>query len=192
MKKKLLWPILIVVFFSQTYFQCGDECFVPDVPIHIAQIRVANLDNRGAEPIVLLLSAEGFSSAYGFRLSMHVLEKQVDTVATTCPFFFAFDPAFTGCEIFTLTGLGSGHPAGSSVSDMFRYVDRHNATTPRYYEIAGAAQSMTFRRFFSEVYDADFLLIDPPPAPGWQQFEIRLTQSDSTTLLLTTDSIYLQ
>ncbi len=192
MKKSFLWPVLGAVFCTQTYFQCGEECFTPDAPVQLTQTEVTNLDNRAAEPIILAPGAAGFLSAYGFRLAMHtVLPNPTDTTDTSCPFGFVFDPSFTGCEIYTLTGLGTNYPSGSAVSDVFRWVDRRYQT-PTYYAIPDAAQPLSIRRTFSETYNADFLLVEPPATAGWQQFQIRLTRSDSTTLLLTTDSIYLQ
>lgn len=188
MQKLLL--LLALLFFTLTRFKCVEECDGPDVALKISQTATVHLDNRGAEAIVLAPGANGFLNAYGFRLSTFVaVRNQADTAGVDCP-YFSLSPAATDCRIFTLTDLGD-LPPGTDVSDLFRFVDRSRSPL-RYYPTVDAASAISGIWSFDHATHFDFLLVQQPATAGWQQFELRLSQNDTTILSVTTDSIFLQ
>ena len=185
--QKLL--LLALLFLALTRFKCVEECEGPDVDLKISRTEMAHLDNRGAEPVALAPGANGFLSAYGFRLSTFVeVRNQADTVGVECPYFL-LSPAANDCRIFTLTGLGD-HPPGTDVSALFRFADRRSPL--RYEPTADAGPIVSGIWNFYQASNFDFLLVQPPATAGWQQFELRLSKNDTTTLSVTTDSIFLQ
>lgn len=187
MQKLLLLALLFLAF---ARLKCVEECEGPEVALKISQTETAHIDNRGAEAVVLAPGANGFLSAYGFRLSTFVaVRNQADTAGVECP-YFVLSPAATDCRIFTLTGLGD-HPPGTDVSDLFRFADRSRSPL-RYQATVDAAPAISGIWSFYQATDFDFLLVQPPVMAGWQQFELRLSQSDTTILSVTTDSIFLQ
>ena len=186
--QKLL--LLAFLFLALTRFKCVVECEGPDVALKISRTEMAHLDNRGAEPVALAPGANGFLNAYGFRLSTYVeVRNQADTVGVECPYFI-LSPAANDCRIFTLTGTGD-HPPGTDVSALFRFADRRRSPL-RYEATADAAPIVSGIWNFDLASNFDFLLVQPPATAGWQQFELRLSQNDTTTLSVTTDSIFLQ
>ncbi len=186
--QKLL--LLTLLFLALTRFKCIEECEGPEIPLKISQTETAHLDNRGAEPAALPPGANGFLNAYGFRLSTSVdVQNPADTAGMKCP-YFVLSPIATGCRIITLTGMGD-NPPGADVSAAFRFADR-NRMPLRYHPVSDAASALSETWSFYQATHFDFLLVQPPTTAGWQQFELRLSQSDTTTLSVTTDSIFLQ
>ena len=186
--QKLL--LLTLLFLALTRFKCVEECDGPDVALKISRTETVHLDNRGADPVALAPGAAGFLNAYGFRLSTFVeVRNQADTVGVECPYFI-LSPAANDCRIYTLTGTGD-HPPGTDVSALFRFADRSRSPL-RYQAIVDAAPAISGIWSFYQATHFDFLLVQPPATAGWQQFELRLSQSDTTTLSVTTDSIFLQ
>lgn len=187
MKKLLLLALLFLAF---TRLKCVEECEGPDIALKISQAEMGHLDNRGAEPVALAPGVNGYLNAYGFRVSTYVeVRNQADTIGVECHYFLLSPPA-TDCRIFTLTGTGD-HPPGTDVSDLFRFADRRRLPL-RYQTTADAAPLVSGIWDFYQATNFDFLLAQPPATTGWQQFELRLSQNDTTTLSVITDSIFLQ
>ena len=86
MQKLLLLALLFLAF---ARLKCVEECEGPEVALKINQTETAHIDNRGAEAVVLAPGANGFLSAYGFRLSTFVeVQNQADTAGVSARILF--------------------------------------------------------------------------------------------------------
>lgn len=188
MKKTTTLLALLATIVLHAGFQCEERCIEMDVPLKTSGHQTVHLDHRGAAPLELNPGAQGWREAYGFRLSaFSELQNTADTVGIECPLYWP-SPQVSGIEVLTLTpGLGALYPSGAVVSNLFKY-----ETNNRYKDLSSAAVFLTQQWSGPGRTATDFWLLQPPPAPGWQQFEIRLQFSDTTSMSIVTDSIYLQ
>ena len=188
MQKALLFPILLLLFLTQSFFQCG-KC-EPDVWYYQAkQLKTAHLNTSGLFPLTIISGAQGDLDHYGLRLFIEseMLHPE-DTLKEVCEsVYLALFPQITDCAIYAVNGIGNEYPPGALVSNFFRYADRR--TSPlRYFSVTEAAAALTQ----PSGNGFDFNMTTPAPAAGWYQFEIRLLRGDSSALSITTDSVFLQ
>ena len=191
MKTRFLLPALALLLLTLSRFHCIKECesFV-DKPGHIteASLGTSPLDNRKEMPVVLAPGAEGYLQAYGFQLQISPIPSDSFGDYVYCTRYY-LDPGIADIHIFTLTPVPG--VSGPDVSDLFRYqhtVDR----VPTYLALSQAPPHITRDLELNSWNGYDFLLVEPPAAEGWYQFELRLTMQDSSIVSTVTDSIYLK
>lgn len=188
MQKALLFPILLLLFMTQSFFQCG-KCD-PDVwDYQITQLKTAHLNSSGFFPLTIISGSPGDLDHYGIRLLItSELLNPEDTLNMPCGGVFqAISPSVTDCEIFTVNGFDAAYPPGALVSKFFHLADR-NTSQLRYFSLTEAAAALT--QPSGKAFD--FNMTTPAPRAGWHQFEIRLLRGDSSALSITTDSVFLQ
>lgn len=141
--------------------------------------------------MTLAPDVEGFLNAYGFRFFIDTeLQNPADTLVEECTIYY-LDPYFSECRIFTLAPIPGSFPAGADVSELFRYVDR-SGKVPEYRSVQQAASDLSTPLNLEFITPFDFLLVTPAATEGWYQFELRLTDDDSTVVSTTTQPIYLK
>jgi hypothetical protein len=91
-------------------------------------------------------------------------------------------------SIFSLTGIGTQYPPGADVTPLFKVVYAHE----QYRDMSLALSQLVTDWSIGGKTQTDFLLVKPPETAGWQQFELRLFNRDSTASIFVTDSVYLQ
>lgn len=190
MKKATFLLALLGVAYSTLCFQCESHCFDNYIPVKSTNQAIAHLDNRGPAPIVLSPGSQGWKNAYGLRLSQ-VGEPTITGATTTdvCSIYYFLEPGIQDIKIITLTGLGMAYPVGADVSGLFQVV---NSSSGRYLPMSDATTYLNTDWAIEGANSADFLLTQTPETPGWQQFEVQLAFSDTTTLSIKSDSIFLQ
>lgn len=192
MNKRILYPTLAVLFFTFTCLQCGDDCYGP-YEAYIFESRATHLDNRGMDPVPLPAGAEGFLNAYGFEIYLYHGFGDTTVIA---PFTdecgsYIITPQVTACKILTLTEIPGAYPAGADVSELFKYVDR-NERPLQYRSLPETGAVLSKPSIPTESPFLDFLLVKPPAMQGWYQFQLVLTNADSTVASVSTSPVYLQ
>lgn len=193
MKRRFLLPALAIMFLTLSRLSCEQECESDyiDLPSHITQtsLSTAPLDNRKEAPVVLGPGAQGFLDAYGFRVSMSA--EPVDSLGGSDPFCtnYYLDPGIATCRVFTTSAIPG--VSGPDVSHLFRYLHIVNRV-PMYLTLPETASQIMLEWESTYQKRYDFVLVEPPAAEGWYQFEFRMTMQDSSILSILTDSVYLR
>lgn len=189
MRKSTLILALLAVYLTTTGLQCeSKECYGLPAAMKHSNVQLKQLDNRGPKPVELSPGAQGWREAYGLRLLADIdLKNPNDTIGDQCPSYFP-EPYPQHLSILTLTGIGAQYPPGSEVTSLFKFV----FATEQYRDMEMAAGQLWWDWSNFGPSQTDFLLVKPPETAGWQQFELLISYSDSTTAVIVTDSLYLQ
>lgn len=181
----LLLSALLFLYFLFTQFQCQRCKSEGFFKFKLSDWKISALDNSGRDPAP---DNDGTSplQAFGLRVSCTPkLDNPADTTDIVCR-GFGSDTMYTAVRILTLMPFDSSHPAGSDVTDKWRWrVEMFNV----YYSPASDLV-MGFNERLSAYQD--LLLLAPPPVAGKYQFELVVTKQDSTSIHLTTPVITLQ